>query len=195
MSVKLLKVFFATLLVLFASFVIRIYTYDAYHFWSLRNPQNAKYSSNARIQNVAFIHHLNFDSIILGNSHMENTSAKIASEIFGGNFFNLSISGSNNYERAIILKRVLETHNIKRVILMLTPSHSTEEHGNYSVKAWSYLYDSSRLNDFKYYLNSHDMTCMWKFSQKPSCVGKSRDLDRPYAWFGIGLQNRNFESL
>lgn len=87
MSVKLLKVFFATLLVLFASFVIRIYTYDAYHFWSLEHPQDAKYSSNARIQNAAFINHLNFDSIILGNSYMENTSAKEASDVFGGKFF------------------------------------------------------------------------------------------------------------
>lgn len=32
MSVKLLKVFFATLLALFIAFIVRIYTYDAYHF-------------------------------------------------------------------------------------------------------------------------------------------------------------------
>ncbi|MCL1596417.1 hypothetical protein M3080_03415 [Parasutterella secunda] len=197
MSVKLLKVFFATLLVLFTPFVIRIYTYDAYHFWSLNDPLNARYSSNVRIQNAAFINHLNFDSIILGNSHMENTSAKEASEIFGGKFFNLSMSGSNNYERSIVLKRALETHDIKRVILLLTPSYSTQGHGSYPIETWEILYDSNRFNDFKYYLNTHDMVCMWTLSKKSSCLGKKKSLDRPYAWFEVpdhasrfgGLQN------
>ena len=197
MPLKLLKVFFATLLALSIAFIVRIYTYDAYHFWSLEHPQDAKYSSNARIQNAAFINHLNFDSIILGNSHMENTSAKEASDIFGGKFFNLSMSGSNNYERSIVLKRTLVTHNIKRVILLLTPFSSTEGHGSYPVETWKILYDSNRFNDFKYYLNTHDMVCMWTFSKKSSCLGRKKNLDRPYAWFEApdhasrfgGLQN------
>lgn len=197
MSVKLLKVFFAVLLALSIAFIVRIYTYDAYHFWSLNDPQNARYSSNARVQNAAFINHLDFDSIILGNSYMENTSAKEASDIFGGKFFNLSMSGSNNYERSIVLKRTLETHNIKRVILLLTPSSSTEGHGSYPIETWKILYDDNRFNDFKYYLNSHDMVCMWTFSKKSSCLGRMKNLDRPYAWFEApdhasrfgGLQN------
>ncbi len=183
MPVKLLKVFFAVLLALSIAFIVRIYTYDAYHFWSLNDPQNARYSSNARVQNAAFINHLDFDSIILGNSYMENTSAKETSDIFGGKFFNLSMSGSNNYERSIVLKRTLETHNIKRVILLLTPSSSTEGHGSYPIETWKILYDDNRFNDFKYYLNSHDMVCMWAFSKKSSCLGRMKNLDRPYAWF------------
>lgn len=197
MSVKLLKVFFATLFVLSVPFIVRIYTYDAYHFWSLNDPLDARYSSNARVQNAAFINHLDFDSIILGNSYMENTSAKEASDIFGGKFFNLSMSGSNNYERSIILKRTLETHDIKRVILLLTPSSSTRGHGSYPIETWKILYDDNRFNDFKYYLNTHDMVCMWTFSKKSSCLGKKKNLDRPYAWFEApdavsrfgGLQN------
>lgn len=197
MPVKLLKVFFAVLLALSIAFIVRIYTYDAYHFWSLNDPQNARYSSNARVQNAAFINHLDFDSIILGNSYMENTSAKEASDIFGGKFFNLSMSGSNNYERSIVLKRTLETHDIKRVILLLTPSSSTEGHGSYPIETWKILYDDNRFNDFKYYLNSHDMVCMWTFSKKSSCLGRMKNLDRPYAWFEApdhasrfgGLQN------
>lgn len=185
MSVKLLKVFFATLLILFFSFVIRIYTYDAYHFWSLKDPLNEMYSSNARVQNAAFINHLEFDSIILGNSYMENTSAKEASEIFGGKFFNLSMSGSNNYERSIVLKHVLQTHDVKRVILLLTPSSSTEGHGSYSIETWNFLYDTNRFNDFKYYLNTHDVGCMWTFSKKSSCLGRKKNLDRPYAWYEV----------
>lgn len=197
MSLKLLKVFFATLCLLVIVFVIRIYTYDTYHFWSLKDPHNARYSFNARIQNAGFINHIDFDSIILGNSHMENTSAKEASEIFGGKFFNLSMSGSNNYERSIVLKRTLETHNIKRVILLLTPSYSTEGHGSYPIETWNYLYDTNRFNDFKYYLNTHDIKCMWAFSKKSACFGTKKNLDRPYAWFEIpdhasrfgGIQN------
>ena len=197
MPLKLLKVFFATLLALSIAFIVRIYTYDAYHFWSLNDPQNARYSSNERVQNAAFINHLNFDSIILGNSHMENTSAKEASDFLGGKFFNLSMSGSNNYERSIVLKRTLETHDIKRVILLLTPSSSTEGHGSYPIETWKILYDDNRFNDFKYYLNTHDMVCMLTFSKKSSCLGRKKNLDRPYAWFEApdhasrfgGLQN------
>lgn len=183
MPLKLLKVFFATLLALFIAFIVRIYTYDAYHFWSLKDPLNARYSSNARVQNAAFINHLDFDSVILGNSHMENTSAKEASDIFGGKFFNLSMSGSNNYERSIVLKRVLETHNIKKVILLLTPSWSTEGYKTYPIESWNYLYDPNCFNDFVYYLNTHDVVCMWTFSKKSSCLGRKKNLDRPYAWF------------
>lgn len=197
MPLKLLKVFFATLLALSIAFIVRIYTYDAYHFWSLNDPQNARYSSNERVQNAAFINHLNFDSIILGNSHMENTSAKEASDFLGGKFFNLSMSGSNNYERSIVLKRTLETHDIKRVILLLTPSSSMEGHGSYPIETWKILYDDNRFNDFKYYLNTHDMVCMLTFSKKSSCLGRKKNLDRPYAWFEApdhasrfgGLQN------
>lgn len=183
MPLKLLKVFFATLLALSIAFVVRIYTYDAYHFWSLNDPLNARYSFNARIQNAAFINHMDFDSIILGNSYMENTSAKEASDIFGGKFFNLSMSGSNNYERSIVLKRALEIHDIKRVILLLTPSCSTEGHGSYPIETWKFLYDTNRFNDFKYYLNTHDMACMRTFSKKSFCLGQKKNLDRPYAWF------------
>lgn len=197
MFAKLLRLFFVTLMILFIVFVFRIYTYDAYHFWSLNDFQNARYSSNARVQNAAFINHLDFDSIILGNSHMENTSAKEASALFGGKFFNLSMSGSNNYERSIVLKHVLETREIKRVILLLTPSYSIENSGGYPLDTWNYLYDKNRFNDFKFYLNSHDMMCMWTFSQKSSCLGTRTNLDRPYAWFEVqdnasrfgGIQN------
>lgn len=197
MAIKLLKVFFATLLILSVCLIARVFSYDAYHFWSLDNPPHAKYSNNARVQNAAFINFLDFDSIILGNSYMENTSSEIASNILSGRFFNLSMSGSNNYERSIVLRRTLHTHNIKRVILLLTPSVSTEGHGSYPIESWNYLYDDNQVNDFKYYLNSHDIKCMLRFSKKSSCFGTEKNLDRPYAWYQYlehtsrfgGLQN------
>lgn len=195
MYVRLLKLFFAVLFLLVTCLVIRVYTYDAYHFWTLNDPQNALYSDNARVQDAAFINHLEFDSVILGNSHMANTSAKMASDIFGGKFFNLSLNGSNNYERSIVLKRVLEIHDIKRIILLLTPSSSKEGHGDYSVKTWDYLYDSNPFNDFKYYLNTHDLKCMVRFHKKSSCFGEKKDLDRPYAWFEMQGHSRRFGGI
>lgn len=195
MAVRLIIVFVATLLFSVIGLVFRVFAYDAYHFWSLNNPEHAKYSSNARVQNAAFINFLDFDSIILGNSHMENTSAKMASKVFGGQFFNLSMSGSNNYERSIVLKRTLETHDIKRVILLLTPRTSSEGHGGYAVESWDYLYDNNRFNDFKYYLNSHDLKCMWKFSEKSSCLGTEKDLDRPYAWYQYPWHSSRFGGI
>lgn len=195
MYVKLLKVFFAVLFFLATCLVIRLYTYDVYHFWSLNDPHNAHYSGNARVQDAAFINHLDFDSVILGNSHMENTSAKMASDIFGGTFFNLSMSGSNNFERSIVLNRVLETHNTKRVILLLTPLTSKGGHGDYSVETWNYLYDSNPFNDAKYYFNTRDFRCMRRLSPKSSCLGVKKDLDRPYAWSEIQEHSRRFGGI
>jgi hypothetical protein len=48
-----------------------------------------------RQQAAGIINNYEFDSIILGTSMLENTSAKEAGEKLGGKFMNISLSGSN----------------------------------------------------------------------------------------------------
>ena len=75
-----------------------------------------KLDSNMRIQASGIIKNYEFDSIILGTSMLENTSAKTTSEILGGKFTNISLSGSDFFERSFILNYALEKKQMKKVI-------------------------------------------------------------------------------
>lgn len=61
-----------------------------------------------REQAAGIINSFEFDSVILGTSMLENTSAREASQKIGGIFVNISLAGSSFYERAIVLKKVLQ---------------------------------------------------------------------------------------
>ena len=182
MKKKLLISFVLSAILTFGVILLRVYWADPLLFYSL-DTSEAKYSSNMRVQAAGLINNLDFDSVILGNSHMENTSCKEASEVFGGKFINVSLSGSNLYERAILLERILSKGNIKTVILMLAARVDKSGHGQYRLENWSYLYDNNRFNDVLYYFNSHDLMCILTFSNAPSCIGVKTDLDRPNAWY------------
>ena len=67
-----------------------------------------------RQQAAGIIKHWDFDSVILGTSIMECTSAKESSQKLGGKFVNISLSGSYFYERAIVLKYLLKHKKIKK---------------------------------------------------------------------------------
>lgn len=191
MKKKLLISFVLSAILTFGVILLRVYWADPLHFYSL-DTSKAKYSSNMRVQAAGLINNLDFDSVILGNSHMENTSCREAEEVFGGKFINVSLSGSNLYERAVLLDRILSKGNIKTVYLMLASRLDKTGHGKYSIENWDYLYDSNRFNDIKYYFNSHDLMCILTFSNSPACVGTYRDLDRPNAWYTFPAHNSRF---
>ena len=72
-----------------------------------------------RQQAAGIINNYEFDSIILGTSMLENTSAKEAGEKLGGKFMNISLSGSNFYERSFVLEYALRKKEIKKIIYSL----------------------------------------------------------------------------
>lgn len=191
MKKKLLISFVLSIILTLGGILFRVYCADPWHFYGL-DINEAKYSSNMRVQAAGLINNLDFDSVILGNSHMENTSCREAEEVFGGKFINVSLSGSNLYERAILLDRILSKGNIKTVYLILTSGLDKTGHGEYAIENWDYLYDSSRFNDIKYYFNSHDLMCILTFSDSPACVGIRKDLDRPNAWYASPFHNSRF---
>lgn len=191
MKKKLLISFVLSILLTFGVILLRVYCADPLHFYSLDTTE-AKYSSNMRVQAAGLINNLDFDSVILGNSHMENTSCREAENVFGGKFINVSLSGSNLYERAVLLDRILSKGNIKTVYLMLASRLDKVGHGKYAIKNWDYLYDGNRFNDIKYYFNSHDLLCILTFSKSPTCVGTYKDLDRPNAWYSYPTHNSRF---
>ena len=67
--------------------------------------------SNMREQTTGILKYWNYNSLIVGSSMLENTSSKQASELLGGEFINISLAGSDFFERSmdkrLILSRVI----------------------------------------------------------------------------------------
>ncbi len=142
--------------------------------------------TNMRLQAAGIINNWEYDSIILGTSMLENTSSKEASQLLGGKFINISLSGSDFIERAVVLNYVLRKRKIKQVLYSLDDiglffSKKNTKH-EYAISEWDYLYDKNPLNDFKAYLNTRTLQCLFSNSQS-KCMGRITDFDRPNAWF------------
>lgn len=160
---------------------------DPLHIYHMPTGDDITLDDNARHQDAAFISFFDFDSIILGNSHMENTSASEAGEILGGKFVNLSLSGSGNHDRMIVLKDVFRRHKIKTAVLLLTNRIDIFGHGGYATSNWDFLYDENPFNDITVYFNDRYANYMVRCVFTGNCeYGTKRNLDRPYEWLNAG---------
>lgn len=160
-----------------------LYYHDFLKIWHI--PKHGKYylQSDMRTQAAGIINNYEFDSVILGSSMLENTSAKEASEILGGKFFNISLSGSSFDERSIILNYLFDRKDIKKVIYSLDYKNrfnfQTDLGYRYDKENYKYLYDDNKFNDIKAYLNFKYLRCIF---MPKKCVGKSRNFDSPNEW-------------
>lgn len=147
--------------------------------------REAAFHANMRLQAVGIIRHYPYDSVILGTSMLENTSSKQAGELLGGKFINISMSGSDPYERSFPLKYVLENKPVKNVIYSLD-RYTKAPKGNktYPVSSFDYLYNENLIDDFNIYFNDKFFTCLMTWSSDAECTGTTTDLDMPTAWFG-----------
>ena len=138
-----------------------------------------------RLQAAGLINNYEFDSIILGTSILENTSSSEASKLLDGKFINLSLSGSDFYERSFILKHSLKNKKIKNVLYSLDYSGlvlAREGKSDYDAKNFDYLYDNSRINDFLVYMNLKPIKCIFSLDIEP-CIGNKINFDMPNEWF------------
>lgn len=152
-----------------------------------------KLNNNMRIQAVGIIRNYQFDSIILGTSMLENTSSKEATEILNSNFNNISVSGSDFFERSFILNYVLKNKNIEKVIYSLDYSgllFSRKGKKDYPIDNFDYLYDESYINDFKQYLNIESI----KLSLKVY-LSKKANFDTPNEWFSNKSHSSRFGGI
>lgn len=141
---------------------------------------------NMRQQATGIIKNYKFDSIILGTSMLENTSAVEASNLLGGNFVNISMSGSDFYERNLVLSYALRKKNIKKVIYSLDYfAYQQQRRGDplNKISTFDYLYDSNPINDFKLYWNDKFFKCIITLSKDSKCIGIQKTLEYPNAWF------------
>lgn len=151
-----------------------------------------------REQAAGIINHWDFDSIIMGSSMIENTSAKEASSELGGTFVNISLSGSDFFERKIVLDYALRKKEIKKIIFsidnvgLIIPRKGTPL---FDLSKWNYLYDENPFNDFDAYMNDKYLKCIFSFTKKRRCMGEKVDFDRPNAWHNVEIHSAKFGGL
>ena len=139
-----------------------------------------------RLQAAGIINTWEFDSIILGSSMLENTSAREASEYLGGSFVNISIYGSDFFERSIVLSYALKRKSIKKVLYSLDYFGLIDSRRNinlYNKELFLNLYDDNIYNDFPIYFNDKYIKCIFSITEQQNCMGDKLDFDRPNSWY------------
>ncbi|MBK6974155.1 MAG: hypothetical protein IPH26_14835 [Sterolibacteriaceae bacterium] len=174
-----------------------LYAYDPLEVYHRPWGRPETLHSNMRLQAAGVIKHRPFDSVVLGTSMMENTSAKEASALLGGDFVNLSLTAADFFERALVLDDLFRNRKIRQVVYSLDHIYINSRKGypHYPLPTFDFLYDRNPLNDVRVYLNSHFGRCLLLWSRDPSCVGGEVDLNRPNAWFMQADQSIRFGGL
>ena len=138
------------------------------------------FHKNIRQQAAGIINNYEFDSVIVGTSMLQNTSAVEASKLMSGKFVNISMSGSDFYERKMILEYMFRKKDIKSIIYSLDSYkfiYQIKGYNLYPLKNFSYLYDNDPINDIKVYMNDKYLKCLSKYSISKKCVGDRMSLD------------------
>ncbi len=184
-------------LVLSAALILLIYFYDPlqiFHKPWFRD--KVTFNSNMRLQNAGIINQCEFDSLIMGNSLLENmSSAETSRWIDGGKFVNLSMSGSSVYERYIVLNYALSKKHLNTVLVLLDAGMGTGGHGAYPIDYWNVLYDADKYNDLAVYFDENFLFCTARLSNAPECIGDEKSLDRPNAWYNVPEHKNRFGGI
>ncbi len=102
-----------------AALLSALYVYDPLALFHKPWGRPETVHENMRLQAAGIIRHGDFDSVILGTSILENTSAREASRLLGGRFVNISISAGDFFERGLILRDLLAHRPVREVIYSL----------------------------------------------------------------------------
>ncbi len=144
-----------------------------------------KYYPVMRLQARGIIKNVDFDSIILGTSLLENTSSIEAGNIIGGKYINISMPGLNFFERNIILTYIFKIKKIKHVIYSIENTYSLYNEKTLLPSNWNLLYDYNDINDFLALYSKPIMFSFLKNFYKPehNVYDDITFFDRPQEWF------------
>lgn len=154
---------------------ILLYIYDPLRLYHEPWFRDDTYYYGKLLQNKSFIDNNSFNSIIIGNSYLENASPKQANKILnteGSMWINLSSGGSSHNQRYSIIKYVIKNKNIKNIITLFDGINSSTLDTNYN---HNILYDNNPFNDFQIYINKKFIICALLFSKSQKCVGNTKD--------------------
>lgn len=176
---KITIVFFVSIIITSIIFIVKLYFTDPLQLFHKQSNQKSLVM-NPRHQVAGIINNYNFNSIIIGTSMLENTSAEESSKILGGKFFNLSLSGSDFYTRSIVLDYVLKKKKLKKILFSLDDIGLVNARVS-NTSNFDFLYDNNKFNDIKVYISSKYLICSL---YNPHCL-EDVDIDRPFAWYKI----------
>ena len=172
-------------LVLVVLFAASVYVYDPIQIfhksWLDKDPC---LSIKMEVQAAGIINSYDFNSVILGTSMMENSSANEASTLLGGDFVNISLSGGDFYERSFLLNYLLTHKKIDKTIYSLDfYAYYQKRTRKTRISKYSYLYDNSRLNDV---LSYTDSDIVKELARPKRCPENCDRMQYHYEWI-----NRN----
>lgn len=148
---------------------INLYLYDPAQLFHKPYWRPNTFFDDMRVSAKGIIDHYGFDAYILGTSMLENTSAKEAKEKLGGEWVNISLSGSTFEERAVVLEYLLKHNPPKQILYSLDYLSGLHSRNNMPMK----LYNDSSADDFSFYISDWFVLCSIVWSKNKSCVGDS----------------------
>lgn len=182
---RYLLIFLATWLVTTSILVGAGIIIDPYRIFHPPWVRDDYFLPNTRIQASGVINHVEFDSIILGTSMAANFSPDEASKLFKEKFVNISLDGSSQSERAIVLEHALKNRKISKVIYSLD-GFGKAPIDSRPIAPYTYLYDDSLINDIHIY--SYDVSnlkylfCQNIFYSERSSCPETRSLETLTEW-------------
>lgn len=189
--------FLAASLLPVALLALALYVYDPAQLYHPAWGRSQTVHTNLRIQIAGLTRHGEFDSIILGTSILENSSADELSAQLGECFVNLSITAGDFHERGLVLDHLLRARPIRQVVWSLDFIYLNQRRGFrvFPLPTFDFLYDDNPFNDLRLYLNRHFLECLVHWSASEACVGRRVTLDRPNAWDGEAEHAARFGGL
>lgn len=197
---KFCLIFFATIPFFglgFLALCALLWLYDPFMFFHKPFFREQTYIDDLRISARGIIDFVEFDSVILGSSVMENHSTQNANNKLGGKWVNLAIYSLSFNERELWLERLFKRKQIRQMIYSIEAfsllndndkdMDSQRDKGNQLRRTNPTLYQYNFLFDLKYYLNKRVIKCAFKWSKKPECVGQ-KELPQFGAWY---IENKN----
>lgn len=89
---------------------------DPLQFYRQASFYPPQYSGNQRYQNPALARTQDFDTVVLGTSHMENARPSVIARAVGGRAVKLAIAGSVIHEQSLLAGLALDRGTVERVI-------------------------------------------------------------------------------
>lgn len=164
-----------------------LYVYDPLMFYHKPYFRKETFSKDMRVQAKAIIDSYDFNSLIIGTSMLENTSAKEADIKLKDKWVNLSLSGSYANERAVILNYIFKKKEIKNIIYSLDVFLADKI---VNTSSFEKIYSTDNTDFFAplgIYINLRKpkfMLCALTYSTKEKCVGKEQDIGKLLSWIG-----------
>ncbi len=181
---KNFSIFFATILcvacLISALLGILLYIYDPFMLFHKPYFRTTTYHSDMRLQAKGIIDNVDFDSVILGTSILENTSVKEAGQKLGGKWVNLSLWGSDFNERKIVFEYAIKHKDIKHILFSIDGfvlrNGDRENFDSWRIDLKIYT-DGLFWQKYKRYLDKKFIRCARKWSKDKDCVGDKKDLE------------------